>query len=86
VDEKPGVSEVRPLTVEDVRRICRALFEAEARNVLIGDFAVIMHGGERTTKVLDLLVDPDAGYVARLKRALSILEDNAARDIAPNDL
>ena len=50
MDEEPDVPEVRPPTIDDVRRICRALEEAGARYVLIGGFAVIVHGGGRTTK------------------------------------
>jgi predicted nucleotidyltransferase len=86
VDEEPDVPEVRPPTIDDVRRICRALDEAGARYVLIGGFAVILHGGERTTKDIDLLVDPEPENVERLKRALSVLEDDAAREIDPDDL
>ncbi|MBN2371595.1 MAG: hypothetical protein JXO72_14025 [Vicinamibacteria bacterium] len=86
MDQKPDIPEVRPPTIEDVRRICRALSEAQARYILIGGFAVILHGGERTTKDIDLLVDPAPENVVRLKKALAILEDNAARDIAPEDL
>ena len=43
--------------VEDLVRICRALNDAGARYLLIGGFAVIAHGGARTTKDIDLLVD-----------------------------
>ncbi len=43
--------------IEDVVRICRALNAAGARYILIGGFAVIAHGGGRTTKDIDLLVD-----------------------------
>ena len=86
MDEEPDVPEVRPPTVDDVCKICRALEEAGARYVLIGGFAVILHGGERTTKDIDLLVDPEPGNVERLKRALSVLEDDAAREIDPGDL
>jgi predicted nucleotidyltransferase len=86
VDEEPDVPEVRPPTIDDVRRICRALEEAGARYVLIGGFAVILHGGERTTKDIDLLVDPEPANVERLKRALSVLEDDAAREIGTEDL
>ena len=85
MDEQANVPEVRPPTVEDLRRLCRALAGAQARYVLIGGFAVIMHGGERTTKDIDLLVDPAPENVARLKQALSTLEDDAARDISPED-
>lgn len=84
--EKPNVPEVRPPTVDDVRRICRALEDAGARYVLIGGFAVIIHGGERTTKDIDLLVDPEPDNVARLKKALSVLEDDAAAEIELDDL
>jgi len=55
VDQEPDVPEVRPPTIDDVRRLCRALDEAQARYVLIGGFAVILPGGERTTKDVDLL-------------------------------
>ena len=86
MDEDPGVPEVRPPTIDDIRRICRALDEAGAHYVLIGGFAVILHGGSRTTKDIDLLVDPEPANVERLKRAPSVLEDAAAREIEAGDL
>jgi len=86
VADEPDVPEVRPPTIDDLRRICRALEDAGARYVLIGGFAVILHGGARTTKDIDLLVDPAPDNVARLKTALSVLEDDAAREIEPDDL
>jgi hypothetical protein len=86
VDEEPDVPEVRPPTIDDIRRICRALDEAGAHYVLIGGFAVILHGGLRTTKDIDLLVDPEPANVERLKRALSVLEDDAAHEIELDDL
>ena len=86
MDQEPDVPEVRPPTLEDVRRICGSLDTAGARYVLIGGFAVILRGGERTTKDIDLLVDPSPENVDRLKRALAVLEDGAAREIEPGDL
>ena len=85
MDQPSDVPEVRPPTLDDVRNLCRALAASEARYVLIGGFAVVLHGGERTTKDIDLLVDPAPENVERLKKALSVLEDNAARDIASDD-
>ena len=41
MDEEPDVPEVRPPTIDDIRRICRALDEAGAHYVLIGRFAVL---------------------------------------------
>jgi hypothetical protein len=86
VDQEPDVPEVRPPTIDDLRRLCQALEEAGARYVLIGGFAVILHGGERTTKDIDLLVDAGPDNVVRLKKALSVLEDDAASEIDVGDL
>ena len=72
--------------IEDLVRICRALNEAGARYILIGGFAVIAHGGARTTKDIDLLVDASPENVARVKLALRILEDHAADEVADTDV
>ena len=72
--------------IEDLVRICRALNEAGARYILIGGFAVIAHGGARTTKDIDLLVDASPENVARVKRALRILEDHAVDEVADTDV
>jgi hypothetical protein len=54
--------------------------------VLIGGFAVIAHGGARTTKDIDLLIDAAPENVARVREALQILEDNAVSEVADDDL
>ena len=72
--------------VEDVARICRALNDAGARYILIGGFAVIAHGGARTTKDIDLLVDASPDNIARVKEALRILEDRAVDEVADTDV
>jgi len=84
-DSDDGVYSRAP-TIEDVVRISRALSEAEARYVLIGGFAVIIHGNGRTTKDIDLLVDPSPENMARVKRALSVLSDNAVAEIDDGDV
>ncbi len=71
---------------DDVIRICRALNESGARYLLIGGFAVVAHGAGRFTKDIDLLVDDAADNVARVKRALSVLADNAAAEVADDDV
>jgi len=86
MDDADDRAYVRAPTLEDLARICAALNARGARYVLIGGFAVIAHGAVRTTKDIDLLVDPAPENVARIKRALSILEDNAAAEIAESDL
>ena len=72
--------------IEDLVRICRALNAAGARYILIGGFAVIAHGGARTTKDIDLLVDASSDNVARVKQALRILEDRAVDEVADTDV
>ena len=72
--------------VEDLVRICRALNDAGARYLLIGGFAVIAHGGARTTKDIDLLVDPSPQNVTRVKQALRILEDRAIDQVDDMDI
>jgi hypothetical protein len=54
--------------------------------VLIGGFAVIAHGGARTTKHIDLLIDADPANVARVRQALQILEDKAVNDVGDEDV
>ncbi len=71
---------------QDVVRICRALNESGARYLLIGGFAVIAHGAGRLTKDIDLLVDDTPENVARVKQGLAVLPDNAAADVADDDV
>ena len=71
---------------DDVVRICRALNGAGARYLLIGGFAVMAHGAGRFTKDIDLLVDDDPVNVSRVKQALAVLADNAAADVADDDV
>ena len=82
MDDAHDGPHAREPQVEDLVRICRALNDAGARYVLIGGFAVIAHGGARTTKDIDLLIDASAENVARVRRALRILEDHAVDEVA----
>ena len=63
--------------LEDLVSLCKALNQEEVRYVLIGGFAVILHGFVRATKDVDLLVDASVENVRRLKRAMANLPDNA---------
>jgi hypothetical protein len=55
MDEEDDGLHVRAPTLEDLARLCRSLNDTAARYILIGGFAVIAHGGGRTTKdILDL--------------------------------
>lgn len=78
--------EARAPAPEDLARICRALNAAGARYVLIGGFAVSAHGAGRPTKDIDLLVDPSADNVARIREALQILPDRAVTEVGDDDV
>ena len=54
--------------------------------MLIGGFAVVAHGAARFTKDIDLLVDDAPENVARVKRGMAVLADNAAAEVADTDL
>lgn len=72
--------------LEDLVGLCRALNREGAKYVLIGGFAVILHGFTRTTKDIDLLVEPSVENFRALKRALAELPDNAAALLADDEL
>lgn len=72
--------------VEDLISLCRKLNENKVAYVLIGGFAVILHGSVRTTKDIDLLVDPSVGNIQSLKKVLSTLPDNAVAEILDSDV
>lgn len=86
MDDQHADSYARAPEPEDLVRICRALNEAGARYVLIGGFAVLAHGASRFTKDIDLLVDDAPENIVRVKRGLAILADNAAADVAEDDV
>lgn len=72
--------------LEDLIALCRSLNHEGVRDLLIGGFAVILHGFVRTTKDIDLLIDASDVNVSATKRALASLADNAAADIGVSDV
>jgi nucleotidyltransferase AbiEii toxin of type IV toxin-antitoxin system len=86
VDATHDGSYAREPQLDDLVRLARALNAHHVRYVLIGGFAVIAHGGARTTKDIDLLIDAAPENVARVRKALEILEDKAVNDVADEDV
>jgi hypothetical protein len=86
VDDASDRAESRAPELEDLVALCGALNAERVRYVLIGGFAVILHGWVRTTKDIDLLVDPDEANIRALKRAMSVLPDNAAALLADDEV
>ena len=72
--------------LEDLVSLCDSLNRESVLYVLIGGFAVILHGFVRGTKDIDLLVDASEENVRALKRAMSSLPDNAIALIADDEV
>ena len=86
MDEQDDGPDARAPDPGDLVRICEALNRNGARYVLIGGYAMILHGAGRATMDIDFLVDDDPANVARVKMALAVLADNAAAEVADDDV
>jgi hypothetical protein len=86
VDDQDDRGYSRAPELEDLVSLCKALNAEGVRYVLIGGFAVILHGYVRATKDIDLLIDASAENVRRLKRAMAVLPDNAISLIADDEI
>ena len=86
MDDPHDGAYAREPQLDDLTRLGRALNAQQVQYVLIGGFAVIAHGGARTTKDIDLLVEAGPENVARVRAALGILEDNAVKDVGDDDV
>ncbi|MGH7973606.1 MAG: hypothetical protein ACREIC_33225, partial [Limisphaerales bacterium] len=73
-------------TLEDLLFLCRCLNEAGAKYLVIGGWAVIHHGFERTTSDVDLLVEDTPENFERIKTAMLRLPDGAIKEVQPSDL
>jgi hypothetical protein len=86
VDDQDDRGYSRAPELEDLLRLCQALNAEGVRYVLIGGFAVILHGFVRATKDIDLLIDASVENVQRIKRAMAVLPDNAIALIADDEV
>ncbi|HYC59704.1 MAG TPA: hypothetical protein VEK79_09070 [Thermoanaerobaculia bacterium] len=86
MDDQDDREYSRAPELEDLLTLCKALNAEGVRYVLIGGFAVILHGFVRATKDIDLLIDPSSENVQRLKRAMAVLPDNAIALIADDEV
>jgi len=78
--------EPRLPTLDDLLFLCRSLNEAGAKYIVIGGWAVIQHGFERTTSDVDLLVESSPENFQKIKTAMLKLPDGAIRELEPDDL
>lgn len=68
MDDHDDGPHAREPQIEDRARVGAALNAAGARYVLIGGFAVIAQGASRTTKDIDLLIDPAPSNMVLFRR------------------
>lgn len=73
-------------TVDDLLFLCARLNETGANYLVIGGWAVIQHGFERTTSDIDLMVEATPENFQKIKSAMLKLPDGAIREVAPDDL
>lgn len=71
----------RAATVEDLKALVRSLNDCGAEYILIGGYALHAHGYQRATTDIDLLVPRSREAGQRVKDALLVLPDRAARDL-----
>ncbi|MDP9082778.1 MAG: hypothetical protein M3N50_03310 [Pseudomonadota bacterium] len=73
----------RPATLEDLKLLLRSLHEHGADYLLIGGYALAAHGYQRATTDIDVVVPATSQAGQRIKEALMVLPDGAAKDIDP---
>lgn len=67
--------------------LCKALNHNHVNYVVVGGFAVIIHGFPRTTADIDLVVETTHDNIERLKKALNqIFHDKSVEEITASDL
>ena len=66
-------------------RVCGLLNAESAHYLIVGARAAILHGLDRTTQDVDILIPEDVENHARVIAALAQLEDHAAAELTPQD-
>ncbi|GAB3492871.1 hypothetical protein GCM10027399_12060 [Curvibacter fontanus] len=73
----------RPATLDDLKLLLRSLNAHEVEYLLIGGYALAAHGYQRATTDIDVVVPATIEAGLRVKQALMVLPDQAARDLKP---
>jgi predicted nucleotidyltransferase len=73
----------RPATLDDLKTLLRSLNAHGVDYLLIGGYALAAHGYQRATTDIDIVFPASAATGQRVKQALMILPDQAAKDLQP---
>lgn len=72
---------------ESLLELCRAFNRHDVKYVVVGGFAVIMHGGARMTEDIDFFVENSPENTEKVKTALnSIYNDPSINEITSSDI
>ncbi|MEI7429225.1 MAG: hypothetical protein WCL27_02140 [Betaproteobacteria bacterium] len=74
----------RPATLEDLKSLVRSLNQHGVEYLLIGGYALFVHGYHRATTDIDVLVPATQESGEKVKAALMVLPDQAAKDLQPD--
>lgn len=74
----------RPATLDDLKLLLRSLNDHQVEYLLIGGYALAAHGYLRATTDIDVMVSGTSEAGQRMKDALMLLPDGAAKDIDPS--
>jgi len=74
------------LTPSRLATVCRLLNDAGAKYVVVGGFAVALHGVVRATKDIDILIEPTVENARRVLHALEGLTWGIARELDPAEV
>lgn len=73
----------RPASLEDLKILVSSLNKNHVDYLLIGGYALFAHGYHRATTDIDLLVPATREAGEKIRQALMVLPDQAAKDIDP---
>jgi predicted nucleotidyltransferase len=73
----------RPASLEDLKALIESLNRQQVDYLLIGGYALFVHGYHRATTDIDVLVPATVESGTKVKAALMMLPDQAAKDLEP---
>lgn len=73
----------RPASLEDLKALIESLNRQQVDYLLIGGYALFVHGYHRATSDIDVLVPATVESGERVKAALMVLPDQVAKDLEP---
>lgn len=73
----------RPASLDDLKSLIQSLNRQQVDYLLIGGYALFVHGYHRATTDIDVLVPATEESGAKVKAALMVLPDQAAKDLEP---